>query len=96
MIKIQGLQKVVEQNTVLDISQLRVKQGEVITIVGFTDTGRDLLLRILTEEPDCMLEGDRLARICFRVDSYESAPWEYLPRLINASAKLDSSSLQPR
>jgi hypothetical protein len=42
---IQGLQKSVEQNTVLDIPQLVVRKGEIAVIVGSIDDGQDILLQ---------------------------------------------------
>jgi len=48
MIEIQGLQKIVDQNTILDISNLMVKEGEVVGVAGSVDSGKDMLLQILS------------------------------------------------
>jgi ABC-2 type transport system ATP-binding protein len=47
MIEISNLQKVVEQNTVLDIDTLTVEQGEIAAVVGPTGSGKSFLLEVL-------------------------------------------------
>ena len=44
-------------------------------------------------DPRHLLEGKQKAKRSIRIDSYESAPWEYLKELIVASAKFDPRSL---
>lgn len=47
MIDIKGLQKVIENNTVLDIANLQVKSGEIAAVVGPVGSGKKHLLDIL-------------------------------------------------
>jgi hypothetical protein len=44
-------------------------------------------------DPRHLLEGKQKAKRSIRIDTYESAPWEYLKELIAASAKFDPRSL---
>jgi hypothetical protein len=44
-------------------------------------------------DPRHLLEGKQKAKRFVRIDTYESAPWEYLKELIEASAKFDPRSL---
>ena len=44
-------------------------------------------------DPRYLLEGKQKAKRFVRIDTYESAPWEYLKELIEASAKFDPRSL---
>ena len=44
-------------------------------------------------DPRGMLEGKQKAKRSLRIDSYESAPWEYLKELIEASSRFDPYSL---
>ncbi len=44
------------------------------------------------EDPDGLLEGDRLSKRFIRIDSYDSAPWEGLRRLIEAAAAFDPAA----
>ncbi|KPL08271.1 hypothetical protein AMJ86_01290 [bacterium SM23_57] len=48
MIEIKGLQKVIENNTVLDITQLIVKSGEISAVIGPVGCGKTHLLDLLT------------------------------------------------
>jgi ABC-2 type transport system ATP-binding protein len=48
MIVIEKLQKVIHQNTVLDISSLKVGAGDIIALVGPVDSGKEILIEILT------------------------------------------------
>jgi ABC-2 type transport system ATP-binding protein len=48
MIDLEGLQKVVEQRTVLTIDRLVVEAGEVAAVVGPRGSGNDVLLTLLT------------------------------------------------
>jgi ABC-2 type transport system ATP-binding protein len=48
MIEIRQLQKVIDHNTVLNIDSLEVASGEVAALVGPVDSGKDVLLDILT------------------------------------------------
>lgn len=45
------------------------------------------------EDPESMLEGDRLAKRHVRLTSYDDTPWKYLRGLIKDSAAFDPSSL---
>ena len=47
-------------------------------------------------DPRHLLEGKQKAKRFLRIDSYESAPWEYFTELIAASAKFDPRSLQAK
>ena len=47
MIEINSLQKVVDQNTVLDIESLTIDGGEIAAAVGPTGSGKSILLEIL-------------------------------------------------
>ena len=44
-------------------------------------------------DPHHLLEGKQKAKRSICIDTYESAPWEYLKALIAASAKFDPRSL---
>jgi ABC-2 type transport system ATP-binding protein len=48
MIEIRDLQKMQDGKTVLDISSLDVKAGEVAALVGPVDSGKDVLFQLLT------------------------------------------------
>jgi ABC-2 type transport system ATP-binding protein len=48
MIALTGLQKIIDQATVIDIPSLEVKAGEVVALVGPVDSGGDVLFRMLT------------------------------------------------
>jgi ABC-2 type transport system ATP-binding protein len=48
MIILKNLQKVINQNTVLDIETLNVGAGEIAALVGPVDSGKETLLEILT------------------------------------------------
>lgn len=48
MIEIRNLQKVQEGKTILEISLLDVKEGEIAAIVGPVDSGKDTLFNLLT------------------------------------------------
>jgi ABC-type multidrug transport system ATPase subunit len=48
MIEIRQLQKIIDQVTVLNIDSLDVASGEVAALVGPVDSGKDVLLEILT------------------------------------------------
>ncbi|NIQ90836.1 MAG: ATP-binding cassette domain-containing protein, partial [Deltaproteobacteria bacterium] len=47
-IEIKGLQKVVDQNLVMDIDALDVRAGEIAAIVGPPGSGKGTLLQLLT------------------------------------------------
>ena len=46
------------------------------------------------EDPQGLLQGERIAKRYVRLESYESAPWEALGELIRASAAFDPVSLK--
>jgi ABC-2 type transport system ATP-binding protein len=48
MILLTNLQKVVDQNTVINIPSLEVKAGEVAALVGPVDSGKDVLFQLLS------------------------------------------------
>ena len=45
------------------------------------------------QDPQNLLRGTGKSKRYIRIDSYESAPWEYFKELITASAKFDPRSL---
>jgi hypothetical protein len=45
-------------------------------------------------DPRHLLQGTQKAKRFVRIESYESAPWEYFKELIAASAKFDPYTLQ--
>ncbi len=47
MIELEGLQKVVDQITVIEIDDLRVPSGEIAGLVGPVDSGKDTLFDLL-------------------------------------------------
>jgi hypothetical protein len=47
-------------------------------------------------DPQGLLEGDQKYKRFVRINSYESAPWDYLKDLITASSRFDPYSLQTR
>ena len=48
MIELESLQKVIDQNTVIDIEALKVEAGEIAALVGPIDSGKETLLELLT------------------------------------------------
>jgi len=48
MIEINSLQKVIDQNSVVDIEALKVEAGEIAALVGPIDSGNETLLELLT------------------------------------------------
>ncbi len=47
-------------------------------------------------DPRNLLEGNEKVKRYIRLDSYDTAPWEYLKQMIQASARFDPRTLQPR
>jgi hypothetical protein len=45
------------------------------------------------EDPQGLLQGERIAKRYVRLESYESAPWETLGKLISAAAGFDPAAL---
>ena len=60
MIEIENLQKVIEQNTVLDIPELKIKPGEIAALVGPAKSGKGTLLSILIGQTRPTLGSVRL------------------------------------
>ena len=50
MIELKDLQKVIGADTLIDIPELVVQEGEVAALLGAVDSGRDVLFRLLTGE----------------------------------------------
>jgi len=48
MIELDNIQKVIDQNTVIDIEALKVEAGEMAALVGPIDNGKETLLELLT------------------------------------------------
>jgi len=48
MIEIKNLQKIIDQRTVVDISELTVQAGEVVTLIGPVGSGKSELVEMLT------------------------------------------------
>lgn len=48
MIELDSVQKVIDQNTVIDIETLKVEAGEIAALVGPIDNGQETLLELLT------------------------------------------------
>jgi len=48
MIELRELQKVIDQNTQIDIRELTIKAGEIAALVGPIDSGKEILLELLT------------------------------------------------
>jgi len=60
MIELENLQKVIEQNTVLDIPELKIKPGEIAALVGPAKSGKGTLLSILIGQTRPTLGSVRL------------------------------------
>jgi ABC-2 type transport system ATP-binding protein len=61
LILIQDLQKVIEQQTALEIETLSVSPGETVAVTGPVDSGKDILLELLTGKARPTLGTIRLA-----------------------------------
>lgn len=48
MITLDSLQKIIDQNTVINIEALKVEAGEIAALVGPIDSGKETLLELLT------------------------------------------------
>lgn len=48
------------------------------------------------EDPQELLQGERIAKRYVRLESYESAPWQALEELIRVAARFDPVSLVPK
>ena len=48
MIEIKNLQKIIDQRTAVDISDLTVQAGEVVTLIGPVGSGKSELVEMLT------------------------------------------------
>jgi ABC-2 type transport system ATP-binding protein len=60
MIELKNLQKVIEQNTVVDIPELTIESGGIIALVGPTRSGKGTLLSILIGQTRPTLGSARL------------------------------------
>jgi hypothetical protein len=47
------------------------------------------------DDPECLLEGDRLSKRHVTIDSYDEAPWDGLRDLIKRASALDPSTFGP-
>ena len=63
MITLQKLQKVVDQNTVVDVDALQVEAGELAALVGPTGSGKAMLLQLLIGQEKPTVGTVRLAGI---------------------------------
>jgi len=63
MIDLKHVQKVINQQTVLDISAFSVHKGEIVAIIGAVDSGLDTLLALLTGRMHPTLGSVRLGEI---------------------------------
>ena len=63
MIELKDLQKVINQNTVIDIDSLKVEAGEIAGLVGPVDSGRDTLFALLTGQSRPTMGEIRLSGI---------------------------------
>ena len=63
MIELEGLQKVIDQNLVIDIETLTVKAGEIAALVGPVGSGKGTLLELLTGRSRPTVGALRLAGV---------------------------------
>jgi ABC-2 type transport system ATP-binding protein len=63
MINLKNLQKTVNQVTAIDIEDLSIQSGEIAAIVGPVDSGKDLLLDLLTGKSRPSMGTVRVAQI---------------------------------
>ena len=63
MIVLENLQKVINQNTVLDIEALNVGAGDIVALVGPVDSGKEILLEILSGQTNPTAGEVRIAQI---------------------------------
>ena len=63
MIELINLQKVIDQTTVIDIPSLKVGTGEIAALSGTVDSGKDVLLKLLTGQIRPTLGSIHLAGI---------------------------------
>ncbi|MCJ7659101.1 MAG: LytTR family transcriptional regulator DNA-binding domain-containing protein [Anaerolineales bacterium] len=68
MIELTKTQKVIDQNTVLDIEALNVKAGEIAALVGPVDSGKEVLFILLTGQSRPTVGEIRIAGVDPRVD----------------------------
>ena len=68
MIELKKTQKVIDQNTVLDIEALSVKAGEIAAFVGPVGSGNEVLLKLLTGQSRPTVGEIRIAGFDPRVD----------------------------
>src|SRR5690348_5458302 len=48
MLEVRRLEKIIENRTVLSIEELDIKAGDIVTVVGQIDSGKSLLVRLLS------------------------------------------------
>ena len=63
LIEIKDLQKIIAQQTALEIEGLSVSSGEIAAVIGPVDSGKDILLELLTGKTRPTLGTIRLAGI---------------------------------
>jgi ABC-2 type transport system ATP-binding protein len=63
MIELNNLQKVIDQRTVIDIASLKVGEGEIAALSGGVDSGKEILLKLLTGQTRPTLGSIQLAGI---------------------------------
>jgi len=63
MIEIKGLQKLIDQKTVINFDELIVKSGEIAAVVGPVDSGKSTLLELLIGKTSPTMGTIRLAGI---------------------------------
>jgi ABC-2 type transport system ATP-binding protein len=68
MIALKNTQKVIDQNTVVDIDALNVKTGEIAALVGPVGSGKEVVLELLTGQSRPTVGEVRLSGIDPRLD----------------------------
>jgi len=63
VIELEGLQKVIERNPVIDIDALTVKTGEIVAMIGPAGSGKNTLLQLLTGQTRPTMGTVRIAGV---------------------------------